>query len=341
LQQAESLFKQAWQTVPFYRQRLQDVTKLRSGVLCLEHIRQIPLLRKSDIQDHKADLMSRALPKSHLPLHKMQTSGSTGPPVTVNGTNITANFQNALGLRWNGWHRRNFNFKLANIRFPLPVRTGPPRKHRPWVRGFTTGPKVSIGSDQPVERQIEWLLDENPHYLSIFPTNLDALLDRCEKSGIRFSNLREVQTRGEALSTNVPARCDEVLGVPLNDLYGVTEFGYVAMQCPDTSNYHVQSEHLLVEVLDDDGNSVAPGSMGRVVITDLHNFAMPLIRYDVGDLAVVGSTCSCGRGLLVLEKILGRTRSLFVLPSGDKYMPLYSDALFELKKISQALNRPS
>jgi phenylacetate-CoA ligase len=176
------------------------------------------------------------------------------------------------------------------------------------------------------------LLDENPHYLSIFPTNLDALLDRCEKSGIRFSNLREVQTRGEALSTNVRARCDEVLGVPLNDLYGVTEFGYVAMQCPDTSNYHVQSEHLLVEVLDDDGNSVAPGSMGRVVITDLHNFAMPLIRYDVGDLAVVGSTCSCGRGLLVLEKILGRTRSLFVLPSGDKYMPLYSDALFELKK---------
>ena len=190
---------------------------------------------------------------------------------------------------------------------------------------------VSIGANQPIETQINWLLAENPHYLATYPANLKALLQTCSKSGVRISNLREVATRGEVLDSDVRDYCKQIWDVPVVDSYGANEFGYIALQCPDATHYHIQAEHLLVEVLDDEGDPSEPGSTGRVVITDLHNFATPMIRYEIGDYAVMGSNCSCGRGLPVIERVTGRRRNMFVLPSGDRFWPIYSKKLAQLQ----------
>ncbi len=97
----------------------------------------------------------------------------------------------------------------------------------------------------------------------------------------------------------------------------------IALQCPEHPHYHVQSESLLVEILDDQGQPCRSGESGRVVVTDLHNFAMPLIRYDIDDYAVLGGPCSCGRGLPVIKSVLGRVRNMLTLPSGEKLWPSY------------------
>jgi phenylacetate-CoA ligase len=93
------------------------------------------------------------------------------------------------------------------------------------------------------------------------------------------------------------------------------------LQCPHSENYHVQSENLLVEILDEAGQPCRPGETGRVVITTLHNFATPLIRYEIGDYAEVGEACACGRGLPVLKRIMGRYRNLLTLPDGTRRWP--------------------
>jgi phenylacetate-CoA ligase len=77
-------------------------------------------------------------------------------------------------------------------------------------------------------------------------------------------------------------------------------------------------EGVLLEVLDDRGRACAPGETGRVVATPLHNYAMPFIRYELGDIAEVGSPCPCGRGLPVLTRMVGRARDLVRLPTGEK-----------------------
>ncbi len=82
------------------------------------------------------------------------------------------------------------------------------------------------------------------------------------------------------------------------------------------------SESLILEVLDPDDNPCGPGQIGRIVVTDLHNLASPLIRYEIGDYAQVGEACSCGRGLMKLDRILGRQRNLIVKPNGDRHWPL-------------------
>jgi phenylacetate-CoA ligase len=107
-----------------------------------------------------------------------------------------------------------------------------------------------------------------------------------------------------------------VFGVPVWDMYSCQEAGYLASQCPTRFGYHVHAENVLLEVVDAEGRPCGPGQVGQVLITTLLNYANPLIRYAIGDEAVAGAPCACGRGLPVLEQVLGKERPLFRLPAG-------------------------
>ena len=110
--------------------------------------------------------------------------------------------------------------------------------------------------------------------------------------------------------------------MPVVDTYSSQELGNIALQCPEHEHYHVQSESVLVEVLDERGKPCAPGETGRLVLTSLHNFALPLVRYEIGDYAEAGPACRCGRGLPTLARVLGRKRNMLTLPDGARRWPL-------------------
>ena len=101
--------------------------------------------------------------------------------------------------------------------------------------------------------------------------------------------------------------------------------GYIAIQCPENEHYHIQSENMYVEILNEDNQPCKEGEIGKVVVTPLHSFAMPLIRYAIGDYAKVGGICSCGRKLPVLTQIMGRVRNMLVLPTGETRWPRLND----------------
>ena len=166
-------------------------------------------------------------------------------------------------------------------------------------------------------------MKQAPKYLLTFPSNLIGLIRYSRARGEKLPGLRQVATLGEALDPNVRTICEREWAVPVVDAYSSQEFGMIAVQCPTGTHYHVQSETMLVEVLDDAGNPCKPGEIGRLVLTSLHNFASPLIRYEIGDMAEAGSPCSCGRGLPVVMRILGRARNMLTLPSGDQICPRF------------------
>ena len=114
-------------------------------------------------------------------------------------------------------------------------------------------------------------------------------------------------------------RAEPSLGARIVHNYSTAEAGYLALQCPeDERHFHVCAETVLLEVVDAQGRACAPGEVGRVLLTPLHNFAMPLLRYEVGDEAEVGPPCPCGRGLPVLRAIVGRTLDRLLLPDGSE-----------------------
>ncbi len=320
LRQLELLVTHATRTVPFYRDRLEALSGLRRGELTMDTFKRLPLLTRTDIQEAGAALHSRRLPKDHGSTFEVSTSGSTGRPVTVKGTEIAALFIRALELRNHLWHGRDFSGKTAKITRPAP--SAADEKRALWVPAYVSGPMVLFDVARPVGEQLAWLERVNPGYLTTYPSNLLGLLQRCEESGLGLPALRQVITMGEPVEPGLRAACERVWGVPVVDAYSAQELGMIALQCPEHPHYHVQSEGVLVEILSGDGTPSAPGKTGRLVITDLHNFAMPLIRYDIGDYAETGGPCPCGRTLPVITGILGRIHNMFTLPSGERFWPV-------------------
>jgi phenylacetate-CoA ligase len=198
-----------------------------------------------------------------------------------------------------------------------------------------TGPSVVVSAHATVAQQAGAILDHRPAYLQAHATNLRALARLWLDERLPHPGIREVRSFAEVLTPETRALIRRAWDVPATDVYSTQECGVLALQCPKQEHLHVQSENAWVEVLRDDGRACAPGEIGRVVVTALHNFAMPLIRYDIGDYAEVGHPCGCGRGLPVLTRVMGRVRNMLKLPSGDTRWPLIGYRYRDLAPVRQ------
>ena len=323
------LLAHAYRTVPFYRERQRKAGLTAKAPLTPEQWAEIPLLQRQDIQAAGPALHSTRVPDGHGRVSTIFTSGSTGKPIGSLRTELTGLFWESFTLRDHLWHRRDPTQKLAAIRSAKEGASPyPDGSVGRWGFGsdaiFNAAPAISLNINCTVEQQVEWLQRQNPAYLLTFPSNVLRLAKHCLEKGIELRNLRQVQAISEVLGAEIRAACRQAWGVPVTDLYSSREVGYMALQCPDHEHHHVQAEGVLVEIVDDRGRACAPGEVGKVVVTPLHNFAMPLLRYEIGDYAEVGESCSCGRGLPVLRRILGRVQNMVVLPSGERHWTLLS-----------------
>ena len=343
--QLAQLIKHARRTVAFYRTRLSGIGNLETLDPTGEVWLGLPLLTRSDIQNAGDGLVTQSLPEGHGKTSVIYTAGSTGRPIRAIRSELWGVFWSAFTVRDHLWHRRDFRGTLAAIResgkgkdlYPEGTRT------RHWGRSsgsiFATGPTVSLNIMTPIEQQMAWLQRENPDYLLTHPTIAHRLAEHSLEHGLRLPKLKQIETISEILRPATREICRAVWGVPIVDLYTTREAGYLALQCPDHEHYHVQSEGVLIEVLDEQERPCGPGQFGRVVVTPLHNFAMPLIRYDIGDFAEVGAPCPCRRGLPVLKRIVGRKQNMLTMPWGEARWPLLSSsnigALLSLAPIRQ------
>ncbi|MFQ5617993.1 MAG: phenylacetate--CoA ligase family protein [Rhodospirillales bacterium] len=324
------LLAHAERSVPFYRKRFEGTGATAKGHLSLDEWSRLPLLRRADIQAAGDDLLSTALPQSHGQPSAVFTSGSTGKPIRAVRSQIWGLFWSAFTIRNHLWHGRDMRGKLAAIREsgkgkdPYPDGTAAPNWGLSSSLVFDTGPSVCLNITCSIEQQVDWLVRQDPDYLLTLPSIAQRLAEHCLDNGIRLPKLRQIETISEILRPATRDACLKAWDVPVIDTYTAREAGYIALQCPECEHYHVQAESIFVEVLDEQDRPCAPGEVGRVVVTPLHNFAMPLIRYDIGDFAEVGDPCPCGRGLPVLRRILGRRQDMLVLPSGEDRWPLLS-----------------
>jgi len=329
--------------VPYYRDRLKGLPWQSGAPLDGEIWRQLPVLRREDVQDGIGGaLLSESYPKDHGAIRKVSTSGSSGMSVTVASGAVSSIFWNVITLRDLLWRRVDLSATTAAIRFDEKRQSGYPDGVRlgHWLKSvesfLATGACATLDISTPVDDQVEWLARQDTAYLITYPSNLEALLLYCREWDIRIPGLTQVHVISEALHPRVRELCRDFWGIDLSYMYNCQEVGYIALQCPDHPHYHEQSENVLVEILDAEGKPCGTGKSGRVVLTDLHNFAMPLIRYDIGDFAEVGEPCACGRGLPVLNHVIGRVRGMLTLADGARIRPDFGGPYFhEIADIRQ------
>lgn len=296
-----------------------------------EWLSAIPVMRREDLQRRRAEIDCAWLPPEHGETDLARSTGSTGEPVSVRRSALNGLIWMAMTLREHLWQRRDFSQSLAIIRALLAAEDtarrgvaaadwGAPVNHL-----FSSGPAYALNLQTDIARQAQWLRQVMPAYLLTYPNNLSALLDQAEVDReclAGLGRLKQVRSIGETLHDSLRARCRRVLGVEIADVYSTQEIGVIAIECPQGAGYHVMAEGVVVEILRDDGRTCAAGETGRIVVTDLHNFATPLIRYDLGDFAEAAEPCACGRGLPKIRRILGRERNLMRLPDGRRFWPV-------------------
>ena len=181
-------------------------------------------------------------------------------------------------------------------------------------------------------KQVERLQEFRPYCLVVYPNSLDAICAHCEQKDIVLPGLSKIRTIGETLTPRVRERAASVLGAEIADHYSSQEVGCIAIECPASGLYHVMAESVIVEIVDERGQPCPQGVAGRVLVTDLHNFATPILRYEIGDYAEASGPCPCGRGLPTLKSILGRERNLILMPDGSRHWPLVG--FHEYRKIA-------
>jgi len=325
----ERLLNHARKTTKYY-----DGALANMGVMSAESLRQgawaeVPILPRTTVNEFGDDMLSNNIPDRHGDSFSIYTSGTTGQPIKLIRTRLALLYWSAFTARDHLWHHRDLLGKFAAIRTSTKGKAMYPdgSRHPAWGAKdnvFKTGPSFGLNINSTTEQMVDWLQRKEPDYLLTHPTVVASLTRYCRDRGIRFNNLKEVITLSEILPHDLRTTVREVWGATLADMYSGREVGYLALQCPENPHYHVMGEGVYLEVLDDQNKAVGPGQTGRVVVTTLHNFAMPLIRYEIGDFAEVGGPCSCGRGLPVLTRIHGRKQNVLTLPTGESRWTLLS-----------------
>lgn len=326
-QQLAALLAYAGQHSPHYRKLLDWRTVRPDNVHAL--LRTLPPLKRADLQEGVEQVSGKTSPKHHGPTHLMQTSGSSGEPVKVQVTDAAMLVRSAVLLRSYLWHLTGFDQRVAHISAKVAkddaARQGVHTPHwgSPFFPLYRTGDNVALNIQTDLARQLQWLVQTRPGVLVTYPSNLQRLLELSAALGQRPNGLTHVRVNGETVPDGLAEQLQKNWGARLSAVYSSEEMGVMAVDCPLGEGLHVMAESVLLEVLRDDGQPCAPGEAGRVLVTDLHNFATPLIRYEIRDFAEISvSPCRCGRHLPLLRRVQGRYRNMLSLPDGRRYWPM-------------------
>ena len=304
---------------PYWRQVLEAAGIDPAQPMTLQALQRLPILTRAEIQDHAAAMRARHPDWAEADVQSHSTSGSTGQPVRIEKLRgVYSVVYQALSLVDHVWHRRDARKTLGaykpNVENTDESRWGPPIS---WFGpvGRTYGRKVS---DHTIEQLYASLEQHAPAYVLASPPLVRAFAQTAQEQSRPAPRIEQFLTYSAQIPEGLRELAQEVFGARVVDRYSSEECGWIALQCPKHDHYHVMSAACVLEVVDDAGAPCPPGEPGRVLVTVLHSYAMPLIRYELGDLAVMGPDCDCGITLPVLARIEGRTRDFITLPNGQR-----------------------
>lgn len=314
----------AWQHAPAYRERLAPLFDAAESP-DLSKWDDIPILTRKEAQTRAREFYARQVPAQAGETFFKQTSGSTGMPLQHRSSVLLDIASQAAVARRNDWFGIDANKSCAVFANTLPEASHLPdgAMQPEWQRGFPEG--ISFWLDHKLTnsaQKLAWLRRKPTDYLVTTPNIALSLVLEAENTRTEVPRYNAVMLGGEVLTSTTEAVLRERMSDTLVNSYGSEECGRLAVWCPEANNMHVHEELCLVEILDENNQPTKPGQMGRVVVTSFYNFAMPLIRYAVGDYAEVPfEPCSCGRSSRSLTRIAGRERQLFRFADGTSFWP--------------------
>ncbi|MBL8254324.1 MAG: phenylacetate--CoA ligase family protein, partial [Candidatus Competibacter sp.] len=307
--------KYAYQHCSYYKARYAGLG-FDGSLRDWEDFRRLPLLAKRDIRGNVEQLLSSEYRREDLV--EAKTGGSTGSALTLYFDSRCQEMRNAAAMRSDRWAGWDIGMKVAAIWGNPPVADTFKKK----LRNFLLDRTIYLDTMDIDEHSVRCFVSdwrrERPGMLFGHAHSIYILATCLRRMGVE--DIRPVGIVTTSMMLLEPERqvIEVVFGCRATNRYGCEEVGLIACECEQHAGLHLNVDHLIVEFLRDDGTEAELGEEADIVVTDLINWGMPLIRYRVEDRGVRGDRkCACGRGLPLMERIVGRQADFLKRPDGS------------------------
>lgn len=313
----QEMLEHAYENVEYYRTTFKE-HGFSPSTPDPARFRVVPLLTKEIIRANLSRLVARNLPAERL-IHA-RTGGSTGLPMTFVRDKECIYLRRAQELYFDNWMGYRIGDKAA-LFVAASHHDSFGDRWKAAFRNATCERMLRFDphhiTDEYMEAFAREYRDFAPRMIKCFPNSLAVFAEFVNRRGIELPRVSAVSCTGENLYSQQRRLFADTFGGEVFEKFGTRECGVIACECREHRGMHLFLDGAFVEILGENGNAAGPGEMGRVVVTDLFNRGMPLIRYEIGDLAVVAEhgVCACGSPLPLIERIVGRDRD--VLYDGD------------------------
>ncbi|HYS06125.1 MAG TPA: hypothetical protein VEW47_13110 [Candidatus Dormibacteraeota bacterium] len=310
------LVAHCYETVPFYRKVMEDRGLRPADVTTRRDLHKLPIISKDTIRRDPAAFLARGVKAGDL--KESPTSGTTGASFTVLWDRDTDVLWNALLWRHRSWSGFRFGARYATLlgRVVVPLRqSGPPfwRWNRPWNQILFSS--FHLKADN-IGAYVDAMRGFKIRALECYPSTGYILARFLEDRGEALP-LEHVVTSSETLLPIQRDLMERVFQTKVLDYYGMSEAVLFAGECGRGTGGHLSAEIGIAEVVDERGEPVPAGCHGRLLGSGLVNRAMPLLRYEIGDVSALRTErCPCGRGLPLLDPVTTKAEDIVIAPDG-------------------------
>lgn len=334
----------AVKNVPFYKEWMQKGRISHHDAMDLKNLSAFPIVTKDQLHERPNEFLAENFSTSQL--IKISTSGTTGKTLGILVDYDSRRYGYAFFSRLKEW--AGINSMLPSVTFAGRIIVRPDSVEPPFWR-YNRAMKNYLFSSyhlspQNVPYYVDALLKIQPNFIDSYPSSIYIIAKYMQENSLRGVYPRAIVTSSETLWAHQRELIETTFKCPVYDQYGSAEQVVFISQC-EKGMYHIHPEFGIVEFLREDGSPARPGEMARLICTGFTNLAMPLIRYDIGDTAILSEErCPCGRNFPVIEKLLGRTDDILVTPDGrqiGRLDPVFKglSSVKEAQIVQVALNR--
>jgi phenylacetate-CoA ligase len=311
--------------VPYYSNLFSGIGFNPFELDSIDDLHRLPILTKSVIRSQKQQIVATNIDIKHL--IKSASSGSTGEPLQYYTTKNAVSLRNAAVRRFWQWAGYNIGDKWVRIQLW-------PQSKIPFRKRLSTLLQRCqyIGSyqfnDQKILESIKTIRKYKPKVIRGYTGPIYMIARYMNTHNIDPIPIKSIITHSETLLPHYRELIVSQFESKVYDTYG-GDGKVIAGQC-EYGNYHNNDENVIIEFVKDDGSPAEEGKVGNIIVTDLNNYAMPFIRYQIGDIGIPKyGACECGRGLSMLKSIEGRDSDVIRTSSGNYLNVQYFVVYFE------------
>jgi phenylacetate-CoA ligase len=303
----------AYNNTPYFNKIFKEHKLSPDDIKTTQDLNKLPIITKQDIREHHLEMISTEA--KHI-LEK-ETSGSTGTPMPVYISQNEDDYRKAKHLRSSMLVGHKPWDKYVVLTSPHHFNQVPAliRRLRFFSRDF-----VSVFDER--EEQLNKLKNFQPDIISGYSSSIYLVAKEIQERNLEIANPKFILGGAELSDIVTRKYIEEAFQCPFYDQYATVEVERMSWQCKEKNEYHIDADSMILQFVDESGEEVSPGERGEIICTSLFSYAMPFIRYNVGDIGVSSDDeCSCDITFPTMKIIEGRTDSMITMPGGRVLSP--------------------